>query len=173
LEMPTWIYMDLSTWSNVNFVYEHKIVSEIKVLRKESKKPKLLERLLSVLDHQSGHRLIGDVERAKIALSVDDEAPIDLAYIESDFSIPVSQKSFESSIADLIRRVEDCITQTVADAAVPAAQINTVFMTGGSSMARPIQSSIRRLFPAAEIVSGDVFGAVGKGLGLDAKRKFA
>jgi hypothetical chaperone protein len=173
LEMPTWIYMDLSTWSNVNFVYEHKVVSEIKVLRKESKKPKLLERLLSVLDHQSGHRLIGDVERAKIALSTDDEAPIDLAYIESDFSIPVSQKSFESSIADLIRRVEDCITRTVTDAAVPAAQINTVFMTGGSSMARPIQSSIRRLFPAAEIVSGDVFGAVGKGLGLDAKRKFA
>ena len=173
LEMPTWIYMDLSTWSNVNFVYEHKVVSEIKVLRKESKKPKLLERLLSVLEHQSGHRLIGDVERAKIALSADDEAPIDLAYVESDFSIPVSQKSFESSIADLIRRVEDCITQTVTDAAVPAAQINTVFMTGGSSMARPIQSSIRRLFPAAEIVSGDVFGAVGKGLGLDAKRKFA
>jgi hypothetical chaperone protein len=172
LEMPTWIYMDLSTWSNVNFVYEHKVVSEIKVLRKESKRPKLLERLLSVLEHQSGHRLIGDVERAKIALSADDEALLDLAYIESDFAIPVSQKNFERSISDLIHRVEDCIAQTVVDAAVPAAQINTVFMTGGSSMARPIQSLIRRLFPAAEIVSGDVFGAVGKGLGLDAKRKF-
>jgi hypothetical chaperone protein len=172
LEMPIWIYMDLSTWSNVNFVYEHKVISEIKALRKESQKPKLLERLLSVLEHQSGHRLIGDVERAKIALSDDDEAPLDLGYIERGFSIPVSQRNFESSIADLVRRVEDCIAQTVKDAAVPAAQINTVFMTGGSSMARPIQASIRKLFRSAEIVSGDVFGAVGKGLGLDAKRKF-
>lgn len=172
LEMPTWIYMDLSTWSNVNFVYEHKVVSEIRALRKESQKPKLLERLLSVLEHQSGHRLIGDVERAKIGLSADDEALLDLAYIESDFSIPVSQKNFENSIANLMRRVADCIAQTVTDAAVPAAQINTVFMTGGSSMARPIQALIRNLFPTAEIVSGDVFGAVGKGLGLDARRKF-
>jgi len=172
LEMPTWIYRDLSTWSNVNFVYEHKVVSEIKALRKEAKKPKLLERLSSVLEHQSGHRLIGDVERAKITLSAADEARLDLAYIENDFSLPVSQRNFETSIADLVRRVEDCIAQTVTDAAVPAARINTVFMTGGSSMARPIQASIRRLFPAAEIVSGDVFGAVGKGLGLDARRKF-
>jgi hypothetical chaperone protein len=172
LEMPTWIYTDLSTWSNVNFVYEHKVVSEIKALRKESRKPKLLERLLSVLEHQSGHRLIGDVERAKISLSDNDEVLLALAYIESGLSLPVSQKNFENSIADLLSRVEDCIAQTVTDAAVPAAQINTVFMTGGSSMARPIQALIRRLFPAAEIVSGDVFGAVGKGLGLDAKRKF-
>jgi hypothetical chaperone protein len=172
LEMPTWIYMDLSTWSNVNFVYENKIVADIRSLRKEAKKPKLLERLLSVIEHQSGHRLIGDVERAKIALSAGDETLLDLAYIESRFSVPVGQKNFERSIANLVRRVEDCIAQTVTDAAVPAAQINTVFMTGGSSMARPIQSLIRRLFPAAEIVSGDVFGAVGKGLGLDAKRKF-
>ncbi|HEY1505406.1 MAG TPA: Hsp70 family protein [Stellaceae bacterium] len=173
LEMPTWIYMDLSTWSNVNFVYERKIVAEIKTLRREARKPKLLERLLAVLEHQSGHRLIGDVERAKIALSDEDEALLDLAYIESALSFPVSQKDFETSIADLVRRVEDCIARTVIDAAVPAAKINTVFMTGGSSMARPIQSLIRRLFPAAEVISGDVFGAVGKGLGLDAKRKFA
>jgi hypothetical chaperone protein len=60
----------------------------------------------------------------------------------------------------------------VTDAAVPTAQINTVFLTGGSSMARPVQALIRRIFPSADIVSGDVFGAVGKGLGLDAKRKF-
>ena len=173
LTMPIWIYMDLSTWSNVNSVYEYKVVSEIRSLRKESKKPKLLERLLSVLEHQSGHRLIGDIEHAKIALSAEDEALLDLAYIENDFSIPVSQKNFEISITELVCRVEDCIAQTVTDAAVPAAQINTVFMTGGSSMVRPIQALIRRLFPAAEIVSGDVFGAVGKGLGLDAKRKFA
>jgi hypothetical chaperone protein len=172
LEMPTWIYMDLSTWSNVNFVYENKTVSDIRSLRKEAKKPKLLERLLSVIEHQSGHRLIGDVERAKIALSAGDETHLDLAYIESGFSVPVGQENFETSIADLVRRVEECIAQTVTDAAVPAAQINTVFMTGGSSMVRPVQSLIRRLFPAAEIVSGDVFGAVGKGLGLDAKRKF-
>jgi hypothetical chaperone protein len=172
LEMPTWIYMDLSTWSNVNFVYEYKVAAEIRALRKESKAPELLARLLSVIDSQAGHHLIGDVERAKIALSHDDKAVLDLAYVESGFAIPVSQKNFEKSISDLVARVEACIAATVKEAAVPVERIDAVFLTGGSSMARPVQSLIRKVFPAAEIVSGDVFGAVGKGLGLDAKRKF-
>jgi hypothetical chaperone protein len=172
LEMPTWIYMDLSTWSNVNFVYERKVVSDIRTLRKESKSPERLARLLSVIEHQAGHRLIGDVERAKIALSRDDKAVLDLSYVESDFAVSVSQKNFETSIADLVRRVEDCLAATVKDAAVPIERIDAVFLTGGSSMVRPVQSLIRARFPTAEIVSGDAFGAVGKGLGLDAKRKF-
>lgn len=172
LEMPTWIYTDLSTWSNVNFVYERKVVSEIRALRKESKSPERLARLLSVIEHQAGHRVIGDVERAKIALSRDDKVVLDLSYVESDLAIPMSQKNFETSIADLVRRVEECIAATVEDAAVAVERIDAVFLTGGSSMVRPIQASIRARFPTAEIVSGDVFGAVGKGLGLDAKRKF-
>lgn len=172
LEMPKIIYSDLSTWSNINSVYEYKVVAGIKALRREAQSPELLDRLLAVIDNRAGHRLIGDVERAKIALSANDQAVVDLDYIETNLSVAIRQKNFESAISDLVARIEQCLRQTVRDAGVPAARINTVFLTGGSSMARPVQALIRRLFPKAAIASGDAFGAVGKGLGLDAKRKF-
>lgn len=172
LEMPKITYSDLSTWSNINSVYEYKVAADIKAVRREAAAPELLDRLLSVIASRSGHRLIGDVERAKIALSADDKASVDLAYVEPGLTVPIRQQDFERAIAELVARIEQCLGQAVADAGVPAARINTVFLTGGSSMARPVQALIRRMFPEAAIASGDAFGAVGKGLGLDAKRKF-
>jgi hypothetical chaperone protein len=35
-----------------------------------------------------------------------------------------------------------------------------------------LRSSLTSLFPAAEVVTGDLFGSVGVGLALDAARKF-
>lgn len=172
LEMPKITYSDLSTWSNINSVYEYKVVAGIRALRREAQSPELLDRLLAVIDSRAGHRLIGDVERAKIALSANDEALVDLDYVETNLSVRLRQKNFESAIAQLIARIEKCLSETATDAGIPAERINTVFLTGGSSMARPVQALIRGMFPAAAVASGDAFGAVGKGLGLDAKRKF-
>lgn len=172
LEMPKAIYWDLSTWSNINSVYEHKVSAMLRSLRKEAQSPALLDRLLSVIESRSGHRLISDIERAKIALSSETSATVDLGYVESGFAVTVGRDAFVTSIADLLTRIETCIRSTVADAGLAPDKINTVFLTGGSSMALPVQALVRAMFAQATITSGDVFGAVGKGLGLDAKRKF-
>ena len=41
-----------------------------------------------------------------------------------------------------------------------------------SSLLPLLRSSLTSLFPAAEVVTGDLFGSVGVGLALDAARKF-
>jgi hypothetical chaperone protein len=50
--------------------------------------------------------------------------------------------------------------------------IQAVFLTGGSSFMPIVRSKIARFFANAAIKDGDMFGSVGKGLGLDAYRKF-
>ena len=172
LDMPNGLYVDLSTWSNINSIYERKVHAGVRSLRRQARSPELLDRLLAVIEGHAGHRLIGDIEQAKITLSADTQTNVALDYIETGFSVPVSRDNLVSAISALMAKIENCVAMTVKDAGVAPERIDTVFLTGGSSMARPVQSLIRGLFPAAEIVSGDVFGAVGKGLGLDAKRKF-
>ncbi|MBI1202816.1 MAG: Hsp70 family protein [Rhodopseudomonas sp.] len=172
IEMPNGLYVDLSTWSNINAIYDRKIHADVKLLRRQAESPALLDRLLAVIEGRAGHRLIGDIERAKIDLSATVQTEIALDYIERGFSLPVRRDDFVTAIADLMARIEACIGATVADAGIAPNGIDTVFLTGGSSMALPVQALVRRLFPQAQVVSGDVFGAVGKGLGLDARRKF-
>jgi hypothetical chaperone protein len=49
--------------------------------------------------------------------------------------------------------------------------IGHVFVTGGSSAVPALRAELATAFPAAEFVTGDLFGSVGVGLALDARRK--
>ena len=76
------------------------------------------------------------------------------------------------TILQAVERVTDTVAKTLADAGVGAADIATVFLTGGSTATPLARRSILGLVPQARIVEGDMFGSVGLGLAMDAKRKF-
>ena len=58
------------------------------------------------------------------------------------------------------------------DAGVATADVDTVFFTGGSSRVPRLRETVSALVPGARSVEGDLFGSIGAGLALDAKRKF-
>src|SRR4051794_15701843 len=60
LGAPSSYFHDLATWSNINRMYEPRVISEIRQVRRESKEPKLFGRLLQVLEEQRGHTLAMD-----------------------------------------------------------------------------------------------------------------
>ena len=62
----------------------------------------------------------------------------------------------------------DCLTQ----ARLTADDIGAVFLTGGSVKLAHVHKSITKAVPSARIVEGDIFGAVGKGLTLEALRRY-
>jgi hypothetical chaperone protein len=71
-----------------------------------------------------------------------------------------------------LQRIEQAIAATAADAGLGRDEIQAVFLTGGSSAIPIVRARISQFFGNAAIRDGDMFGSVGKGLGLDAYRKF-
>ena len=53
-----------------------------------------------------------------------------------------------------------------------AGDIDAVFLTGGSVRLAHVRKAITKALPSARIVEGDTFGAVGKGLTLEALRRY-
>jgi len=53
-----------------------------------------------------------------------------------------------------------------------ADRIDTVFLTGGSTLLPHVRAGILAALPAARVVEGDKFGSVGLGLTLQAKRLY-
>ena len=78
MDAPSRYFHDLATWSSINRMYEPRVMSEIRHVRRESKEPRLFERLLRVLEEQRGHTLAMDIENAKIALSGKQQADVSL-----------------------------------------------------------------------------------------------
>src|SRR5450756_1097453 len=78
LEVPSRYFHDLATWSNINRMYEPRVMTELRQVRHEAREPALLDRLVRVVEEQRGHTLAMEVEEAKIALAEQRQASVPL-----------------------------------------------------------------------------------------------
>jgi hypothetical chaperone protein len=172
MEVPSWYYHDLSTWHRVNALYDHKVVPDMRRVRREAVEPDKIDRLLDVIKLRKGHELLGRIEDAKIALSTRDRTEIALAELSDRLSLDIAVAQFEQAIGPAIGKVVAKAREAVQLAGLEAGDINTVFLTGGSSGIPSFKAALAAAVPDARMVEGDAFGSVAAGLALDAERKF-
>jgi hypothetical chaperone protein len=171
--MPSWIYGDLSAWRKINFLYTHRVATMVRELKHLASEPHLVDRLLQVLRLRLGHSILMEVERAKIDLTTSDIAACDLNAIEEGLTVSISTADLDAAIGKEMQSIFDGIAETVRIAGLRFDQIGKVFTTGGSTAVPMMRRWIDANFPDAEIVEGDRFGSVGKGLALDAQQSFS
>ncbi|WP_379061818.1 Hsp70 family protein [Mesorhizobium sp. UC22_110] len=170
--LPAGYFVDLATWQRINLLYTQKAMLDLRQIRYEAARADLVDRLIEVVEHRFGHALATKVERAKIALTDQEEATVDLALPGANFSALLSKQGLENTIRGEVGRVTQTVADTLADAGVKPSDITAVFLTGGSTAIPLARRSILALVPDAKVVQGDAFGSVGLGLALDARRKF-
>jgi hypothetical chaperone protein len=173
LPVPNYIFSDLSTWHKINLLYNSKFESLINDIYKNSHEKHLIERLLKVIKQRKGHNLAIEVEKAKISLTAGEYTNIDLSFIEKDLDIELSITQLNESIGLMVEDIFLNIEDVIKNSKINPSDISTIFLTGGSTAIRLINESIISRFPKAKIVKGDVFGSVGLGLSIEAKRKFS
>jgi hypothetical chaperone protein len=172
LDVPSSYFHDLATWSNINRMYEPRVIADIRQVRQEALEPALLDRLVRVVDEQRGHTLAMEVEEAKIALSDTRRADIPLEWIAPGLRAAIGRPDLVSYTRQLAERIGARIKICLAQARLPAKDIDAVFLTGGSVRLAHVRKAITKAVPSVRIVEGDTFGAVGKGLALEALRRY-
>src|SRR6266436_5788443 len=172
LEVPSRYFHDLATWSNINRMYEPRVMAELRQVRREAREPTLLDRLVRVVEEQRGHTLAMEVEEAKIALSDARQADIPLEWVAPGLRAAISRPDLVGHTQQLAGRIAARIKICLAQARLSAHDIDAVFLTGGSVRLAHVRKAITKAVPQARIVEGDTFGAVGKGLTLEALRRY-
>jgi hypothetical chaperone protein len=172
LEVPSRYFHDLATWSNINRMYEPRVSTELRQVRQEASEPDLLDRLLRVVDEQRGHTLAMEVEEAKILLSETRQADIPLQWVAPGLAAAITRPDLVSHTKQLAERIAARIKLCLTQAQLSADGIDAVFLTGGSVRLAHVRKAITKAVPLARIVEGDIFGAVGKGLTLEALRRY-
>jgi hypothetical chaperone protein len=172
LDVPSGYFHDLATWSSINRMYDPKVIGQVRQVRYEAAQPELLDRLVRVLDEQRGHTIAMDVEGAKISLSEKPKSSIALDWIEKGLEIGVERKDLVNHTQRLADRIEARIDICLRQAGLAGADIDAVFLTGGSVQLAHVRKAITSKLPAARAIDGDTFGAVGKGLTIEAARRY-
>jgi hypothetical chaperone protein len=172
LDVPSSYFHDLATWSSINRMYEPRVIADIRQVRQEACEPDLLDRLVRVVEEQRGHTLAMEVEDAKIALSEVRRADIPLQWVAPGLGAVIGRPDLVSHTRQLTERIAARIKLCLAQARLSARDIDAVFLTGGSVRLAHVRKAITKALPSARIVEGDTFGAVGKGLTLEARRRY-
>ncbi len=169
--LPVWPFNDLATWHRINSLSDAKALAQLRSILKDSDRPDLFDRLISVVEHRDGHRLAGQVEAAKVALSGHEFYRSALAGINGG-DVEFSRGKFESSVSNLVEKLKVTCLETLDLADVQVDQIDAVFLTGGTTQIPIVHQMLEQLFPKSRFVKGDVFGSVGLGLAIEAERVF-
>ena len=169
---PSSYFHDLATWSTINSMYDQKVIAQVRQVRYDAAEPELFDRLVRVLDEQRGHTLAMEVEGAKIALSDQRKAAIPLEWVEPGLSSSVVRGDLVNHTGQLAERIAARINVCLKQARLTADDIEAVFLTGGSVQLAHVRNAIIKSVPNAQIIEGDTFGAVGKGLTIEAAQRY-
>jgi hypothetical chaperone protein len=172
LPAPIGPYADLSFWPTINLVYTPKSVREIGEVLAVAEEPAKVARLLTAAKKHLGHRTVFAVEDAKIGLTDRETGQIALDFIENGLSAEATRSRLNAIVSNEMQRLRVAIWSCLADAGIDAGDLDTLFLTGGSSLTPIVHRTICEEAPEARIQRGDDFLSVAMGLTLEAQRRY-
>ena len=161
--VPNSVFFDLSTWHLIHQAYTRKAMHFAKELWTDFSDQTLHKRLMTALEGQYGHRMLAEVEAAKIRCSTrGEDAAVHLEFLAAELAPHITATAMQQTLQDAIAQVVRCAQDCVALAGQPA--VDVVYLTGGSSALQPLVTAIQAAMPDATLVSGNLFGGVAAGL---------
>ena len=170
--MPTSHHMNLATWHTINSVYSQKSQLALGSMRYDIEDTDGIDRLFKLIEQRAGHWLAMEVEATKIELTHSDSRLVDLKRVQPELSVELTRALFEASIDSLLERVRGSVGELLNKAGVGVAQVDTVFFTGGSSGIPALRQSVAAMLPNARHVEGNIFGSIGSGLAIEARKRY-
>lgn len=168
--LPVAPYYDLSTWHRINRLYDAQALRDLRSTMREAIEAERVETMVMLVEDRLGHRLIGAVEAAKIALSDTDGTQFAFPVREREICTEISAGQLGDALADSVSRLETTIGETLRRAGIGADAVDSLILTGGSTLVPAVAGRLQALFPEADVVRTDVLGSVGLGLALEARR---
>ena len=166
LEVPHQLYRELRNWEKSFLLKDSKPRRMMDKYYVFSNNDPRINNVRVLIDHNYVYSLFKEIEKTKIRLSGHDQSF--LQFIKEDLSLEtdLGYNDYEQMIGTHIAAIESYVKNMLAASGYSPEQIDTVYLTGGSSLSRSIQGVFAGLFGEGKLRSGDTFHSVVHGLSL-------
>ena len=136
----------------------------------ECEQPDLFSRFIKLRDDKKNHQLVRVAEKTKIFLSEHTDCQVDLSSFEESLTCSVTREQFsravDRNVSSMLKLIDEVMSQA-------ACQPDLVYITGGAAKSQVIRAAVEQKIEGINIIDGDHFGSVAKGLTVWAKRLFS
>lgn len=171
-EVPSGAYFNLATWHTINLLYTRKVWGQLNDLRHDVIQREQFDTLLDLVQKRNGHWLAIQIEQGKIDLSAVNDVTLCLDRLATPQELAITRSTLQHAITHLHDTIAQTVSTMLRDADIAADTIDTIFFTGGASGVGGLRQHITALVPGARHIEGDLFGSIGTGLALEARRRF-
>ena len=168
LPMPTWVYSDLERWHYLSFLKSSDTLQMLRSIETHSEEPEKISALLHVVENDLGFYLHQSVQATKTALSLEPSSRFLFHDGSVSLKASVRRSAFEHWIAEELQKIRSCVDRLISGAGIGNADVDRVFLTGGSSLVPVVRRIFEERFGGGKISSGSEFTSVAKGLALRA-----
>ncbi|PYS18804.1 MAG: Hsp70 family protein [Acidobacteria bacterium] len=168
LPMPVWVYSDLERWHYLSLLKSSDTIQMLRSIRYHSIEPEKLDALLHVVQNDLGFYLHRSIQTTKSELSSKDESLFQFNDAVVQIEAPLARTRFEEWIDEELTNIRECADRLLADAGVSPADVDHVFLTGGSSLVPAVRRIFESIFGVEKLTGGSEFTSVAQGLALQA-----
>jgi len=168
LPVPVWVYSQLSSWHHMFLLKEPKTMAVLREVKNQASEREKVAALIQIISENLGYALYRAVEQTKVELTEKEIASF--LFLQSNVPMEdvLERWQFESWIQDDIQNIASCIRALLNDCGVKSSDIDTIFLTGGSSFVPVVRRFFAKTFGAHKLRSGEELTTVAKGLALRA-----
>jgi hypothetical chaperone protein len=168
LPVPLWLYEKLERWHQLSFLKTRETMELLRQIRFGALEPNKIDAFIQVVEDDLGYHLFRAVERTKCLLS--DHTKSDFLFRDAFVNIRehVLRGAFEKWITPEVQTIADCVDRLLAKCGAAPSDVESVFLTGGSSFVPAVRHIFAERFGAERLRGGGELTTVAKGLALRA-----
>ena len=165
LDLPLSYFQNICSWEKMNFLDTLRMKLSIEKSYQYSGKDYRVKNLQILISENLGYSFFKEIEKAKIMLTHENNAPLVFQKHGVEIDEEVSLSEFKDEIiAQNLTKIEDYLDQFLKEKGIAKESIDVVFMTGGTSLIKPLNQIFKDKFGEDKLKSGDNFNSVAMGL---------
>ena len=173
LEVPPNLFTNFARWHLLSIFKTSNDYKELKKLLRYCDDQDKIELFIELVEEDQGYPLFKAVSTTKAALSSNDQADLRFTPLGKDFVATVARSDFEDWITPDLQRMDQALDKTIQDPGLADADIDHVFMTGGTSFVPALRRQFETRFGADRLSGGEELTSVAKGLAMIGTREDA
>jgi len=165
VDMPRSIIYTLCQWHRIPLLRARSTREHIRLIKSTCDDRRAVGHLENIISDNYGFFLFQAIEKAKCELSDRDQTLICFTERDLDIREEIGKDEFEAINGENFQQIGACIDDVVERSGLLPSQIDTVFLTGGTSRIPRIQALFAERFGRDKLENRDAFTSVVHGLG--------
>jgi hypothetical chaperone protein len=168
LPVPLWLYERLEKWEHLSFLKTKQTMETLRRLHFGAAEPQKIDALVHLINDDLGYYLYRAVEHTKFELSERVVSTFQFKDPPVTIKRQVQRPEFETWMRPKLDALAACIDRLLTRCDVQPSDVDSVFLTGGSSFVPAIRHLFEAKFGAARLRGGEELTTVARGLALRA-----